>query len=499
MDNQPEISLKLWILESIFSAYRRIQASKWSSIFRNSGIVLFANFIAKLLVFLATALIARTLQPEDFGWYALIIAYVGFVAVIPELGMDAVLTRHMARNPGLAPTLLGAAITLRMLAIMLSGVISLIVFYFLGYPVRLAPVFAIALTFLLSQSLSAFVETYFRAQMAMGLPALAKIGAKATFFLVVFVALRTIEIEWRLLFAIAATTLPDLLAVAYVTFWMWHRVRPSLAFGWVAWRSLLHESWPFALSSICVMIYVRMDVVLLSRLSTPEAVGNYAAAYGLVEVWSGTATALGVSLLPILARSTGVSSTNDFWRIYRQSFAGLMFILIPMIFFFTLYTNEVITLIYGSQYNQAYKALRLLIWGQFFAAGSIIYVSALIANQQQKLTLVITFISAVVSITGNLFLIPILDIVGASLTTIITYGVGSVILLFLPDTRAYILPMFEACLFPCIASLTAVAVVMLLNLDLLPGLVVGGAIYLVLGSILPKMVKNVHRAALRSF
>jgi PST family polysaccharide transporter len=474
-----------------------MQASKWNTIFRNSGIVLFANFIAKVLIFLATALIARTLQPDDFGWYALIIAYVGFIAVIPELGMDAVLTRDMARNPQVATTLLGASFTLRMLAIMLSGIVGMIVFFFLGYPTRLTPIFAIALTFVLSFSLSAFVETHFRAQMSMGLPALAKICAKATFFLVVFVALRTIAVEWRLLAAIAATTLPDLLAVAWVTFWMWHRVRPSLAFGWHAWRSLLHESWPFALSSICIMIYVRMDVVLLSQMSTPEAVGNYAAAYGLVEVWSGTATALGISLLPILSRSAGKDGANDFWRIYRQSFAGLMFVLLPMLFFFTRYASEIITLIYGSQYNQAYAALRLLIWGQFFAASSVIYTSALIADHRQKLVLSIAFISAIVNVIGNFILIPRLSIVGASLTTIIAYSVGSVMLFFLPDTRRYILPIFGACLFPGIASLVSICVVMILNLGLVPGLIVGGVIYLLMVVMLARLAGDTDRATLK--
>src|SRR3972149_5055380 len=109
-------------LSLFLTVYRHARMSAWWSILRNSGIVLAGNSVAKLLVLAATVIIGRALGPEQFGWYSLVLTYVMFVAILPELGMDAIVTREMARQPQLAAQLLGAAVSLRLIMILIVTV-----------------------------------------------------------------------------------------------------------------------------------------------------------------------------------------------------------------------------------------------------------------------------------------------------------------------------------------------------------------------------------------
>ncbi len=63
-------------------------------------------------------------------------------------------------------------------------------------------------------------------------------------------------------------------------------------------KSLLVESWPLLVSSITIMIYMRTDQVLLGRLGSMEAVGNYTAAIRFSEIWYAIPVIVTNSVMP---------------------------------------------------------------------------------------------------------------------------------------------------------------------------------------------------------
>ena len=462
-------------------------SDSWRSALRNSGTVLASNAASQLLVFAATALIARRLGPEDFGWYSFVLVYVGFVAILPELGMDSILIRNMARDDQQSAEILSNAITLRLLSVVVSIITGVLVFQFLGTPSSLTMVMAVAMPYVASFSLGAFAETRFRARMAMMIPAAGKVASKILLFLFVVLGLRLVSGELVLLAAVALTVLPDILSTSFVFLSSARQVKLGLVISWRAWVSILSESWPLALMAILVMVYLRIDVLMLSLMSTPEAVGNYAAAFKLVEVWGGIAMALGVSLLPMLSRSAAGQSNLDFWKTYQQSFGGLMLLLVPVSFFISLYSRDIVTLIYGAQYQQSALALRLLIWGQVFASAGVLYTTALTASGRQRLNLVLSLASALVNVLINLILIPAFGISGAAIATLLAYGTGTILLLLLRETRHYITPLFKAAVVPILASLMFVLVALGIRGNLVNGLLVSGAVYLIFTIALTKL------------
>lgn len=456
---------------------RQLRASVWWAVLRNSGLVLAANTGGKFLVFSATALIARRLGPEGFGWYSLIVTFAGFVAVVPEFGMDAVLIREMARNPRATGTSLGAAIPLRSGLIAVAIVIGAAVFRLMGYPAALTPAMYVGMG-LVVVSLGTLADTPFRSRMTMLVPALAKLSAKAGLVLLVVTGLPRVATPFQLVAAMVATVLPELLAAAVVFRSMWRRFAPRLAWGWPSWRVILWQSWPLALTAACIIVYSRIDVLMLSRMIGPGSVGDYAAAFVLAEVWGGVAMALGVSMLPVLSQFVGKSARGAFWRVYRQSLAGLMFLLIPVCAFFTLYAREALALVYGAEYARATGALRVLMWAQLLAAMGVLYTVALTADGRQRLILILASISAVVNVGVNLLLIPSLGIVGAALATVAAQVTWPIVLWLLRDTRAFVAPVFRVSLVPLLATLVFVGVAQLSRQPVIAATAICAVVYL---------------------
>src|SRR3546814_20113759 len=71
--------------------------------------------------------------------------------------------------------------------------------------------------------------------------------------------------------------------------WIWDRTE---AFGF------LRRSWPILISGITAVIYVRLDVVMLTWWSSPEEAGIYSAAARLSEVWYFVPTLLMHAVFP---------------------------------------------------------------------------------------------------------------------------------------------------------------------------------------------------------
>src|SRR5699024_2189986 len=93
------------------------------------------------------------------------------------------------------------------------------------------------------------------------------------------------------------------LHVGKVTAWRFQRDRA---------RSYLRTSWPLILSSVANTINRKADIVLLGTLVTSSAVGTYAVAARLSEVWYFVPTAIAASTFPTIVRAKAFGD-----RLYR--------------------------------------------------------------------------------------------------------------------------------------------------------------------------------------
>jgi O-antigen/teichoic acid export membrane protein len=272
--------------------------------------------------------------------------------------------------------------------------------------------------------------------------------------------------------------------VAYVVasvpgvFIMWRLskrfVSPKLHSNFGVWKEILRESWPLALTGVFIMIYVRIDQLMLMSMKGANAVGYYAAAVRLTETFSFIPSAFMMSVFPVMS-SYFKTSKDSLTTSYRMSFKYMLMLIIPIAVGTTLLSKPIISLIYGQRFLPSASALSILIWSEVFVFFGIVNQQTLISTNKQRIDFTLTSISALVNVVLNLILIPQYGIVGAGIATAISYAVGSVVGLFLSATRDYSVAGFRSMPKPILAS-AIMAIYVYFTKSYLAPAIIGGAI-----------------------
>ena len=110
---------------------------------------------------------------------------------------------------------------------------------------------------------------------------------------------------------------------------------------------------------------MKIDQVMIKEMMNAEAVGQYAAAVRLSEVWYFIPMVITASLFPAIINAKKKNENLYYLRLQRlYDFMAFMAIAIalPMTFL----SDWIVELLYGAQYNQAGSVLVIHIWAGVF-------------------------------------------------------------------------------------------------------------------------------------
>ena len=223
-------------------------------------------------------------------------------------------------------------------------------------------------------------------------------------------------------------------------------------------RSVAREAAPFGAKLVFSTAIFRIDATLLSMMKGSGPVGQYGAAYRLLESTLFVPYAFEAAVYPYMARLSRTSSPT-IGEVFTIGLKAMLVLMTPVGLIFLLYGGELLELLYGSEFAGAEAAIQWLggaaaLYGVAFLAGSLIS-----AQGRIKTLAWATFWLLLVNVGLNLAIIPRWSLTGAAAVTTITEALQTVVLLGialritgrLPVARIVIAPLGGA------AALTGVA------------------------------------------
>ena len=197
-----------------------------------------------------------------------------------------------------------------------------------------------------------------------------------------------------------------------------------------------------------VVIYMKVDQVMIGEMLGEQEVGIYSAAVRLVEMWYIVPAIISMSFFPAMYKLKFNNPERYLQRI--QQFLDFMVIVSVVAGILILIVAEqLVVLIYGSEYRGAVGVLQVYIWSSVFVFLMIATSSYLIAENKTMFLLFRHVLGMLVNVTLNWLLIPLYGIKGSAFATLIAYlfvaylssclykGMWS---LFIMETRALFLP-----------------------------------------------------------
>jgi O-antigen/teichoic acid export membrane protein len=389
------------------------------SIIANIGWLFADKLIRMGMGLLVGVWVARYLGPDRFGLLSFAGAFAALFTAIASLGLDGIVVRNLVRRPGERNEILGTALLLKLTGGSLSIALAMMAVHLLRPADTLTHwLVGIAIAGTIFQAIDP-IDFWFQSQVRSKYTVYAKNGA---FLLTAILKVVLILVKAPLM-AFAMAGLAEiamgsaglLLAYratgGYLTAW---RARLPLA------RELLRDSWPLILSGVVIMIYMRIDQVMIGQISGNQEVGVYSAAVRLAEVWYFIPTAVVSSVFPGIVEAKAIGD-EPFYGQLQKLYNFMAFLAYAVALPVTFIAGPVVNLLFGSAYEKAGPMLAVLIWAGLFTNLGVARSSFLTAMNWTRLHLLTVSFGCMINVGLNFLLIPRYGGIGAVIASFIAY------------------------------------------------------------------------------
>jgi PST family polysaccharide transporter len=393
------------------------------AIITNTG-WLFADRILRMGASLVVGVwVARYLGVQQYGLFNYALAFVSLFSPIFTLGLDEIVVRHIVRQSSNKEEILGTTFWLKFLGGIASVSLAVSTMFLLGehetLKIWLVAILAMAGIFRAADT----IEVWFQSQVQSKYTVIAKNTAfllnSAIKIALILTKAPLLAFAWVTLaeFAMSAIGLLIVYQVKGSSLWLWR-------WSFSAARTLLKESLPLIFSGFAILIYMKIDQVMLGQMIGNTEVGIYSAAVRVSEIWYFIPGAIVSSVAPSIYSAKEKSESLYYQRIGQLlslmtciSFA----IALPMTFL----SDKIIMVMFGSGYAQAGAILAVHIWTSLFVFMGLATSPWFIAEGLNNVSLGKTLFGAILNIILNLLLIPKYAGLGAAIATIISQAAAT--------------------------------------------------------------------------
>lgn len=389
----------------------------------NTGWLMLDRLTRMLLGVMVGAWIARHLGPESFGALAYVLALLALFQAATSLGLDLILARDLAKHDSESHLLLGSSLRLRFGAGVMGwfGACAAVMI------LRPSDHEALMLTMLAGAVLlfqpSDLIDLWFQSQSQSRRAVVPRTGS---FLLVSGLRVALILTDSPLwAFALAYVT-EGLLAALFL--WYSYKRHPTVQ-PW-QWdmstaRSLLRSGWPLLVSSLSIIIYMRIDLFFLRSLTNDRELGLYAAILPFSQAWHFIPAAICASITPHLVQLHS-SDPARFDKTIGDLFALMFWCSLIISVVIALAARPIVDLLLGHEFQDSSHVLALHVFSTIPVFLGLVQTRYLSILGRTRTILLQTMCGMVFSIALNLVLIPQYGAIGAAASSILAQCVSAV-------------------------------------------------------------------------
>lgn len=375
--------------------------------------------VSNALLLAFTVYAARALGVVDFGKYTFALAYGVLWAVFMDGGTSVVATREVSSERRLSKIV--KAIFPCKLALSIAGLVGVLgVAGLLRLDLELLVVSGLVGVGVGANTFLRYSFAFFRGHAEIRFEAFHIVLQK-----VVLSGLGTAALLLHLgVVGVGAAYAVSFLAVAMLALAMIHR-RYGVALIWrpqgclPVVRGLLGQAFPIALVELFTQVYLRIGTVLLQAMQGLAAVGQYGAAYRLIEGLVLVPTAFMTALFPRLA--WGARHDAEFLRReFHRGWRCLWLLGCVVLGQGWLWGDRIVPLIYGRAYGRTAPLLNVLMGALFVMHLNYLLTQTLVAVGKERRYALFVGICAAANVAFNLLLIPRFAAMGAAWATLLT-------------------------------------------------------------------------------
>ncbi len=403
-----------------------------SAFVTNSSWIVVEQIYRMGLSLIVGVLTARYLGPSNLGLITYAATYVAAFMPLATLSMEYVVIKDLVDRPKQAGEILGSGIFMRII----SGFISLV--FIIAFVTILKPgdQTYIVVTALNSLSLIAgaftLVDCWLQAQLRSKYATIIKsVGYTCMSLYKVYLLATHKSVLW---FAFA-TSLDLIIIAGLYVYLLLVKNKLNLTINKSTMKHLIQQSYPFIITGLMIVVYGQLDRLFLEYYHGEKALGLYGVGSNLSYIWQFIPAAIITSARPLILAAKNNQNGNYMKRL-KQLYAFIWWLSVAVAIFFSIFSDLVVSILYGSEYAGAAIVLKIISWSQGFSLLGGARSIWLLAENKNKYLVPSQIISAIFSVAVNLLLIPVYGAIGAAISMLLTQiFVALISTLFMKQTR----------------------------------------------------------------
>ena len=381
---------------------------------------LFADSILRMGVgLLVNIWITRYLGPEQFGVLSYARAFLVLFTPVATLGLEGIVVRNITRTPANRDEILGTAFALKFAGGILTLGLALLTITMLKPEDRLIQLLVgISALGTIFQSLGV-IDFWFISQMKSKF----SVYARSSAFMAANVFKILLVIFDAPLVAFAWAGVVDIVLAA-IGFVIAYRASSSGIMNWRFSRSmtlgLLRDSWPLLLADVVMLIYMRIDKIMIGDMAGNVELGIYSVAAMLTEALYFIPMAVTTSMYPSIV-DAAKGGEEQFNALLQKSYSLMAFLGYAVALPVTFLASWMIPLFFGAAYSKASLMLVGLAWAGLFYNLALARGSYLAAMNWTRIQFLADFLGCIINIGLNIYLIPRYGGMGAVIASCVAY------------------------------------------------------------------------------
>jgi O-antigen/teichoic acid export membrane protein len=227
-----------------------------------------------------------------------------------------------------------------------------------------------------------------------------------------------------------AALLSQVIVIAGANLWLLYQVRQVAPFGFrwdgAVGRGTLEFGAKSYLQTLAAHLHYRIDVYMIAYFLDPTQVAFYSIAVNMTNPILQIPDAIGTVIFPKLAGS----SERDAHTRTAVTCRHTLFATVLAAIFYAVVGSQILTIAYGKRYSPAIPPMLVMLPGIIMISVYQILTRNFTSRNRQQVNIVSAASALALNFGLNAILIPRIGIVGAALSTAISYSVAALILLF---------------------------------------------------------------------
>jgi O-antigen/teichoic acid export membrane protein len=391
-------------------------------IIKNTGSTVFIRGLFGVARIVVLLLIARQFGPSEFGRLSLVLSMVEIFKVMADFGLDTVSIRRFSVNRLLSERILRNALTLKLISATIAYAAANVCFWFMYSNTEgLVLLLIISISIYSTLLANAFVS-YFQAKLTVSYVISSNIVSTAVYILLTIACL---YLHYPLVAFAVIIPLSEALNLL-LTARVYRGISPlRLDFHKKIVFSLLKESYPVGIAGLIIVLYMRMDNLMIGWFVGESGVGEYAAAYRLTEPFFLIFSSLSLSLFAYF--STLRNAADE-----QKAKQALISIMVPLIALSMVIAGAVfvfsrsITGFLPGKYQTSLGVLMILSLLIVFRAVNPQLTAFINSRGKYGLVTAIASANLLINVLLNLVLVPRYGVNGAATAVVVTEFINAV-------------------------------------------------------------------------